>query len=186
MPASYLVPATELDAGSFTAYGSGASDVARINTAPTSDTGNGITTDVFSSGDPAAYQLTTPAVGIDAGQPVKIGLIVTASHASELGDYNFDLVLKYGGATGTVIATLSDSRPITNTPVYTSSELTLSGGEATTAAAQASDLCLVIDGLDAGLSVGGNLFVSEIWLEYTESGGGGSSRRRNLPLMGVG
>jgi len=181
----YLVPASELDAGSFTSYGSGASNVARINTAPASDTSNGVETNLFAGGDPCAYQLTAPVAGIDAGLSVKIGLIVTASHASELGTYSFDLVLKHGGASGTVIATLSDSRPITNSPVYTSSELTLSGAEAAVAAANASDLCLVMDGLDGGLSLGGSLFVAEMWVEYTESGSGALGSDDFL-LLGVG
>jgi len=183
---AYLVPASELASGGFVAFGSGASNVARINTAPSSDTSNGMVADTLGSEDPCAYQLTVPTA-IDTAQPVKIGIIAAGDYTEDSGTYAFDVVLKYGGATGTVIATHSTSRPILGTGVFTSSEETLDAGQRSTAAAQSTDLCLVIDNLDSGLSVGGSLFVSEIWLEYTESGASGvTSRRRMLPLMGVG
>ncbi|MFA7347308.1 MAG: hypothetical protein WCZ86_06075 [Desulfurivibrionaceae bacterium] len=186
MAVSYLVPASELDAGGFIAFGSGASNVARINTAPTSDTSNGVWADTMSSEDPCYYQLTVPTA-IDSAQPVSIGVIACGDYTEDSGTYAFNLKLKYGGAAGTLIATHSTSRPILGTGVFTSSSLTLSGAEAIVAAANASDLCLGIDDLDSGMSVGGGLYISEIWLEYTESGGDtGTRRRTHLPVVGAG
>lgn len=183
---AYLVPASELAAGGFTAFGSGASNVARINTAPTSDTSNGVWADTMSSEDPCYYQLTVPTA-IDTAQPVVIGVIAAGDYTEDSGTYAFNVKLKYGGAAGRLVATHATSRPILTTGVFTSSTTTLSGAEAIVAADNSGDLCLGVDDLDSGMSVGGGLYISEIWLEYTEAGAGGiTSRRRMLPLMGVG
>ena len=185
---SYLVPITELSAGGFLPHGSGSSNVDRINTAPTSDTSNGIVNSMFVSEAPCAYQLSIPSVGIKAALDVKIGIIAAAGHTEDSGTYDFTLYLKSGGASGTVIASVATSRGILATPVFSGTEYTLVDAEPGNAAAAATDLCLVVDDLDAGFSVGGGLYISELWLEYTESSGGGAitSRRRMLPLMGVG
>ncbi len=184
---SYLVPDTEIaGTGTWTSFGSGANNVARLNTAPTSDTSNGILTSTSTTLGTIAYGLTNPSIDVDTSADVKIGIIAAAEDPLGLGTFSCDLILKEGGIAGTTIATLSFSRDIDNPGVFSGSEATLSAGEKA-AVSDWTDLCLVIGTPDAGLATG-QFSVSEIWLEYTEGAGPGTSTRKrsHLMLMGVG
>jgi len=181
----YLVPDTEIaGTGTWTSFGSGANNVVRLNTAPTSDTSNGILTSTSTTLGTIAYGLTNPSISVDTSADVKIGIIAAAEDPLGLGTFSCDLILKEGGIAGTTIATHAFVRDIDNPGVFSGDTTTLSAGEKA-AVSDWTDLCLVIGTPDAGLATG-QFSVSEVWLEYTEGSGGGSSRRRNLPLMGVG
>jgi len=121
---------------------------------------------------------------VDTSADVKIGIIAAAEDPLGLGTFSCDPILKEGGIAGTTIATHAFVRDIDNPGVFSGDTTTLSAGEKA-AVSDWTDLCLVIGTPDAGLAIGA-FYVSEVWLEYTEGSGGGSSRRRNLPLMGVG
>jgi hypothetical protein len=183
----YLVPDSEIaGTGAWGPYGSGASNVERINTAPTSDTSNGIRAATASTPlGTIAYGLGNPSPSVDTSAAVKIGVIAGAEDPLGLGNFTCDLVLKQGGISGTTIATLSFNRNINVTATFSSSELTLSGAEKS-AVSDWNDLCLVLGTPNPGIAQG-DLLISEIWLEYSAGSVSGRTRKRShLMLMGLG
>jgi hypothetical protein len=184
----YLVPDTEIaGTGVWNPYGTGASNVERINTAPTSDTSNGIKADTnVTPLGTIAYGLTNPSISVNTSADVKIGVIAGAEDPLGLGTFTCDLILKQGGISGTTIATLTFVRDIDSSAAFSGSEATLTVGEKA-AVSNWTDLCLVLGTPNAGIAQG-NLYISEIWLEYTEGAGPGSNTRKrsHLMLMGCG
>lgn len=184
---SYLVPDTEIaGTGTWTVYGSGSSSVDRINTYPAPDTTNGILTSTSTTLGTIAFGLTNPSISVDTSADVKIGLTAGAEDPLGIGAFTGTLTLKQGGIAGTEIAVHSFSRNIDPSPSYVEDTTTLSAGEKA-AVSDWTDLCLVLSAPDPGLA-SGQFNLAEIWLEYTEGAGPGTSTRKrsHLMLMGLG
>jgi len=186
---AYLVPDAD-STGTAVTFGAGTGQWDRLNSYGTPDDSNGIVWDNFAAVSILVVRLSDPSVGVDEGQPIALKVRAGGfTKYSDPGDVTMGMSASlYKGdpyVAGLLIKTLAFSRG--QDEAFSESSIALDAGDIEDVDGDWGNMFVEFHAPTYSGSSGSiDLKVSELALEYTETGGGGGARRRLLPLVGCG